>query len=238
MRAFPLLIILGSLAGAWAQRQIGVEEILGKVAETYAYPQRCEFVIHSTSEWPGKNQSSTFFVHVAIQKPDRMRMQLSATGANRGPVQNPNDAVTVADGENTWVYSPKMAQFTKRKEAGAAVMDQLEHELFDRYRRAPGSAPLARLLRQETLEQDGRRIPCYVVEIAHDKKDEFLTWWIDQSRYIVLREDIEEGRGHTGEPVTYRESAVYTVVKINEPLSPDLFVFTPPPGAKQVEKFK
>jgi len=229
---FRLLPIFAILAGASAQPRIDVGEILGNVAATYAAPQRYEFVIRSTSQWPAENRSSAFFVHVAAQKPDRVRMQMSVTGGNAGSGQNPDDAITIADGENTWVYSPKQKQYTKRKGAGAAALNPIEDQLFNRYRNAGKAASRARLLRQESIESDGRTIPCYVVEIVNEPKSEFLIWWIDEARYIVLREDLEQGPGRPNEPVTYRESAVYTVARINEPLSPDLFVFIPPPGAK------
>jgi len=221
-----------------AQPRVDVGEILGKVAETYASPQRYQFVIHSTSQWPAEKRSSEFFVRVAVQKPDRVRMQMSATGTKLDAGRNPDDAVTIADGEFTWIYSPKLAQYTKRKGAGAAALTPIEDQLFARYRNATKAAPRAKLLRQEAIESDGRSRLCYVLEIANEPKSEFLTWWIDEARYIVLREDLEQGPGRPGEPVVYRESAVYTTAAIDEPLSPDLFVFTPPPGSTEVDKFR
>src|SRR5207249_11695191 len=137
---------LAVLASASAQPLIDVAKILDKVAETYTAPQRYELVIHSTSQWPQEKRTSAFFLRVAVQKPDRVRMQMSATGAKLNSGQSPDDAITIADGEFTWVYSPKLAKYTKRKAAGAAALNPIEDQLFTRYRNAGKAVSRARLL--------------------------------------------------------------------------------------------
>jgi outer membrane lipoprotein-sorting protein len=222
-----LVAVLPFVASVPGQAQIDVREALGKVGETYTSAAQYEFVIHTTSS---DSASVPFFLHVAVKKPDRLRMEVTLKERSKSDSRaNPDDAITVADGEYTWIYSPKLAQYTKRKDASEFV-SHAEAQLFIRYCNAARGAGRARALREESLELDGRSVSCYVIEIGDDSRAEVHTWWIDKSRYLVLREDVAKGR--------YRESAVYTVARMNEPLSPDLFVFSPPAGAKQVEEFK
>ena len=222
-----LVAALSILASVPGQAQIDVRQVLAKVSETYSSAAQYEFKIHTTSS---DAASVPFFLHVAVKKPDRLRMEVTLKErAKSDSSTNPDDAITVADGEYTWIYSPKLAQYTKRKDASAFV-SHAEEQLFLRYRNAAHAADRARALREESLESDGRSVSCYVIEIADDSRSEIHTWWIDKSRYLVLREDVAKGQ--------YRESAVYTVARMNEPLTPDLFVFSPPAGAKQVEEFK
>jgi outer membrane lipoprotein-sorting protein len=222
-----LAAVFPILASVPGQAQFDVREALAKVSETYSSAAQYEFAIHTTSS---DAASVPFFLHVAVKKPDRLRMEVTLKERSKSdPSANPDDAITVADGEYTWIYSPKLAQYTKRKDASAFV-SHAEEQLFVRYRNALRGAGRARALREESLELDGRSVSCYVIEIADDSRSELHTWWIDKSRYLVLREDLAKGQ--------YRESAVYTVARMNEPLPLDLFVFSPPAGAKQVEKFK
>jgi outer membrane lipoprotein-sorting protein len=59
------------------------------------------------------------------------------------------------------------------------------------------------------------------------------TWWVDQKRGLVLREDTR--------PASSRRppsSVVYTMASIDEALPAELFHFTPPAGAKLVDRFE
>ena len=83
------------------------------------------------------------------------------------------------------------------------------------------SAKESKVLREESMTLEGSGIECYVIEITGPEGTE--TWWADKARYRILRQDRPDS------------SVVFTTVKINEPLSEDLFKFEPPPGAKKAE---
>lgn len=115
----------------------------------------------------------------------------------------------------------------------------------------------ARLLREETLELDGASVDCYVIEAVYDsgstraragakgaQRSQNLimrkTFWVDKSRYVVLREAFTTESGKAGAENGLGAPSIVTTfsaVKINEPLADDLFVFTPPGDAKEVKDF-
>ena len=214
----PVLLLLAQSSAP----AIDVREALAKIADTYSSAAEYEFVVRTTSTAPG---SSPFFLHIAAKRPNRLRMEISVTGFKSNPSANPDDAVTVADGEFMWEYSPKARQYSKR--TGPASIDRLEEQWFARFRNAAKAAGRARVLREESLEVGGSSVACWVIEIIDESKSNYYTWWVDKSRYLVLREDLTKGR--------FQESAVYTVARVNEALPPGLFVFIPPAGSKHVE---
>lgn len=67
------------------------------------------------------------------------------------------------------------------------------------------------------------RTACYVVSVSTASGGSAYTWWIDKLRYRILRED--HGTSST----------IYTTVKLDEPLPPELFTFVPPAGARKIE---
>jgi outer membrane lipoprotein-sorting protein len=87
----------------------------------------------------------------------------------------------------------------------------------------------ARLLRKETTRVGDATVECEVIEIQAPLPGyrDTYTWWVDDKRHLVLREDTK--------PATPRRpasSTVFAVAQIGGPMPDGLFRFTPPPGAK------
>ncbi|HTA69548.1 MAG TPA: hypothetical protein VK776_14765 [Bryobacteraceae bacterium] len=91
-----------------------------------------------------------------------------------------------------------------------------------RYRHAEDFTKGAKFLREESIEITGAKIACFVLTVAPSGKLEY-TWWVDKQKYRVLREDDAGNR------------AVFTSIRLNEPIRDELFKFEPPPGAKKLE---
>jgi|SRR5579872_7591908 len=92
-----------------------------------------------------------------------------------------------------------------------------------RYRGAADHTSEARLLREEALEIAGVKVACYVMTVSPESRGSAYTWWIDKKSYRILRED------------SANSSAVFTVIKFDEPIDGDLFKFTPPAGAQKMD---
>jgi len=103
-------------------------------------------------------------------------------------------------------------------DASPAAMDQF---MTWRYRGATGFAEGAKFLRDEAIEFGGAKVDCYVVTVSQKKGENTYTWWVDKLHSRILRED------------SAKSSSVFTTIKLNEPLSDDLFKFEPPPGARK-----
>ncbi len=99
-------------------------------------------------------------------------------------------------------------------------MDQFA---MTRYRRAADFIEGAKFLREEAIELAGTKVDCYVVAVPVQGSASLYTWWVDKQRHRILREDDSVS------------SAVFTTIKLNEPLPDELFTFTPPPGARKLE---
>ena len=238
MRAF-VLGIAGLLPAAIAQNQPDPAGILAKVGETYANAKQYRFEMKKSGEESGTLQ-------IAIRTPSRFHFY--AEGSVIDGADSFDRVTMVSDGGSAWNYIGGRGQYT-RKNTSLPLLDteppevspetfvlQAEVVFLSRYARfAKAAASSARLLRQETIPIAGGTADCYVFEI-HAPLPAFqddYTWWVDKNRYLVLREDTKPSSARR-KP----SSTIYTLASIDEPVPEELFHFTPPPGAKQVDRFE
>jgi TonB family protein len=92
----------------------------------------------------------------------------------------------------------------------------------------------------ETIKVGGQEVSAYVVEIEYsfvpaEGRELRRTLWIDQRRFIVLRDLAIRKETRSGKTTELRTLVNLTVAKVNEALPGDLFIFKPPPDARQVE---
>jgi outer membrane lipoprotein-sorting protein len=148
---------------------------------------------------------------VAFKSPDRYRMEGMSSPAYPGEKMN-----LIYDGSTLWVYLPKSNRYTSVPSDQLAPRDRMMGTIEGVFE----GAGEPRLLREETIAFDGdAAVECYVIRFEPGG----ATSWIDQRRFIILRED------------TPASSTIFKTVKLNEPLSDDLFKFTPPEGAAKIE---
>jgi thiol-disulfide isomerase/thioredoxin len=166
-----------------------------------------------------------------------------------------NDVIMVVDGQFTWIYIPSQKQYAKRAAIGdllaalgiksSAFASNTEHFMSG-----------LKTLREESLEIDGQRIECWVVEARIGKLDlswvpspsgEFkpdlsdlvYTFWLEKETGLQ-RQATMSGKaqmpfsnGHQPVEMKTRELTRY---KFDEPLPDSLFQFTAPAGAKEVDE--
>jgi TonB family protein len=92
----------------------------------------------------------------------------------------------------------------------------------------------------ETIKVGEQNISAYVVEseysfVPAEGRELRRTLWIDQRRFIVLRDLAIRRETISGKTTELRTLINLTVAKVNEVLPDDLFIFKPPPDARQVE---
>jgi TonB family protein len=178
---------------------------------------------------------------VAGEKPDRVRVDVRGMGG----------ITTVSDGKQTWTYQAFLKQYTKNDSpqslaqvlSSSPVVALLPHEGL--------STESARLIGEEQLPVGGDPHVCYVIEVKERepvaggsgaKTDSGSTrFWIDKTTYLVLKSVTSthiEDRPMVGGPTDMKNTLIVQSLKTNQPLSADLFAFTPPAGAKAVESFQ
>jgi outer membrane lipoprotein-sorting protein len=66
------------------------------------------------------------------------------------------------------------------------------------------------------------------------------TLWVDKTRYLVYQEESASKITMPGanEPINERDTTKFDSVSVDEPISPDVFTFTPPPGATEMDTSK
>jgi thiol-disulfide isomerase/thioredoxin len=176
----------------------------------------------------------------AVVNPDKMRVEL------KGPM---GETTIVTDGEYTWVYIPALKQYTKK---AAIPGRQASFETSGMGNMTDPSTAIgdAKILGEETIEVDGNKYVCWVVEIKLDKPkmpqpggaeltDGVITLWIDKDLKIdwKMTMSVKMQGGPLPKPVELKQESIKRALKLDVDLPDSLFRFTPPEGAKEVAEF-
>jgi outer membrane lipoprotein-sorting protein len=225
---FGLLVVFSY--AAFAQTQPDAAEILKKVSETYKDVSQYEVESTVTIHDPSSGRDLSGSTRIAFKGPDKYREE--AKGSLLTLIADPSkpvvdEAITVYDGSKMWVYVPKSNEY--RVYAVPKLPRDSRPEDADLfmgigpYRHAVEAFAPGHFLREERIASGGTA-DCFVIEATGPGAGALL--WIDKNNYHVLRVDsAAEG---------YGSSQVFKTVKLNEPLSDDLFKFVPPPGATKL----
>ena len=176
---------------------------------------------------------------VSAINPDKKRIETKSA---------PAGTMIVSDGEYTWTYISTLNQYTKK-----AAIDWQQSPLASL---GIGSASdMERMFKnvktvgEETLDVDGSKIDCWVVEFGLDKipfppmegtdLSNFVEkCWIAKDQKICFKVTLSGTLSGGAVPgnVGLKETATIHLVKLNEDLPESLFHFTPPEGALELEK--
>jgi outer membrane lipoprotein-sorting protein len=222
MRTVIVAVLFLPFGAALAQTPPpSVGEILKKVGEVYKNVKDYEFV------YEGHSGDRTLHGTFAFKSPYKYRLE----GRGLEPDLDPNEVLSIiADGSNIWIYYAQANIYVRRDFTPytSGNMSPYSPEFTDiymtqRYRHASDYIATARLLGDEKIGDRAAKLDCYVLVVFPNGPNLPFTWWIDKSTYRILRED------DAGNIVTF------TTVKLDEPLSDNLFKFDPPQGARKVE---
>jgi outer membrane lipoprotein-sorting protein len=209
MRGAALALFICAARG---QSQPDAAEILSKVSGVYKSATEYEFVMDTTYIGAAATaQAPGFPARLAFKSPDRYRIEGISTAGYSGEKMD-----IIYDGSTLWMYLPKSNRYA------SAPSDQLtpNDRMMGHFQPAFDDAGPARLLREETIAAAGdAAVECYVLHF--DLNGE--TVWVDKRRFYILRED------------SATSSTIFKGVKVNEPLSDELFKFNPPAAATKID---
>ena len=171
---------------------------------------------------------------------------------NKYRLQKNNDwlpKIQVSDGHTEWIYRPDLQEYIERPAGASAQRDVLlTAGRIEAMQAAHTIAELANgvqaavYLPEQTLVINGQTLICRVVQAESKDTKTKLMFWIEKNTLIVrkvqsaTRHFYRAGGGEAiGTSVT-----TYSTVTLNLPAdsnSAKLFQFSPPAGAKLVEKF-
>ncbi len=170
--------------------------------------------------------------------PGKTRMEVKTAGLT---------FLDLSDGENTWIYNSMAKQYTRiaAGQGPAAVVAAMGVKLPD----PSAVATSYKTAADGIIEIDGQKHDCWIVEVqigemtlpSADKTIPKMTgavmsYWIDKKTGIEIQTTIAMKMVIGGKDVEMHQKSVKKNVKIDEPLSEALFVFTPPPDAKEVKE--
>ncbi|HEV8148231.1 MAG TPA: redoxin domain-containing protein [Bryobacteraceae bacterium] len=174
---------------------------------------------------------------VAVRRPDRMRVESKSEAA---------DMTIVSDGENTWIHMLPANQYVKRAAASSPDAAVLQSGLLQKLPDINKSIRSIKLTGQDTLEIEGKKYQCWLVETRFDKIEmpSFATggtiqnavqiMWIDKERNLLLQNSFGAriNAPALGVPIEMLVSTLTTSLQIEPELADSLFVFTPPEDSK------
>jgi outer membrane lipoprotein-sorting protein/peroxiredoxin len=187
----------------------------------------------------GKPMKMTISATTSGINPDKVRMESKTSMGGGG-------ATVVSDGEFTWIYIPQLKQYSKKAALGSP-QGFIQSFGFDKMPDAAKLAEATRVLRAETVEVDGQRHDCWVLETRVDKlplpmppgaelSNVVMTRWLDKELGMDVRSEMS-GKMEAGpmKATMQQEMRVHSI-QFDQPLPDSLFAFTPPEGAQQVEE--
>ncbi|HML18285.1 MAG TPA: redoxin family protein [Bryobacteraceae bacterium] len=199
-----------------------------------------QFVAENVTEtpFPGAPMNVTTETQSAYLNPGKTRMEVKAPGVT---------FLDVSDGETTWVYNSMAKQYVKIAAAQGpeAVMAAIGVKLPD-----PSSVKVTyKTTGDQAIEIDGEKHDCWVVEAqigemtlpSSDKAPPkmtgaTMTYWIDKQIGIDFQMTMAMKMAIGGKELVMHQKTTKKSVKIDQPLAESLFVFTPPPDAKEVKE--
>ncbi len=186
--------------------------------------------------------SVTMTNSVAAINPDKKRIE------TRSQMSGARSTI-VSDGTCTWFYNSALNQYAKRL---ASQRFQSLDASFG-LGQLPEPAQLfsdVKTVRDEVIEAGGRKYDCWLVEARIDKfamaqppgtvlTDCAVSFWITKDRKIALRTTLSgkmQGSAVAG-TIDVRQKMTTVSLKLNADLPDELFHFTAPAGASEVEEF-
>lgn len=170
----------------------------------------------------------------------------------------------IYDGNAMWMYMPMANSYSKLPLSGSPSLEAgaMGGGMFgganalDEYKNVSQGIKEAKIVRSEKLRVGDADVDCWVVSLEYgpwgsdaaaqaagvSPKDleHSKTLWVDKNRFLVYREDskIKMTMPNANTSTNIKQTSKVQSVTVNDPVSPDVFTFTPPPGAKEMDESK
>ena len=216
-----------------------VGDILRRMGSTYSQLRNYHIVAVRQDAYvePRLGSSQSSVITLDADGKGRMRMNLTGEGPN---------ILIVNDGKTTWHYAYGKKTYTERKQVEAAagpgtpdrdadqvdLLGQIRNLLVGRYVKLWQFEKQASIQGEQTVEFQGRKTPCYrVVFHLKDLSDQL---WIDESSYLVLREETVQSIADSERRSLVTDTLRIREIGTNATHPAGFFTFTPPEGSHRV----
>lgn len=168
----------------------------------------------------------------------------------------------VFDGSTMWMYMPAANSYSKiplhsGAEAGGGMFGLGANGLQE-YKNVTARAKESKILRSEKLRVNDSDADCWVFSLEYEPMGseasvaaqaagvpvgdfaQSKTLWVDKTRYLVYQVDAASKMTmpNANTPTNVKQTRKVESITVNEPVSPDVFTFTPPAGAKEMGESK
>jgi len=238
------LLLSFTCALAYGQPLPDAESLMKQVADAAKRYHSVQFVSENTSETASGNGKPFKIVSKVTETrvtPGRSRIESSTAGMT---------VLVVSNAEFTYMYSSSKKEYVKIP-AGlgpAGMMLAMGMKMPD----LDGIRQSYKTLREETLEIDGVKHDCWVLEdnigemsVPLPQSDQppvkatgvAMTMWVDKKLLITMQTFMSMKMELSNMPaMEMRQTIVVKNLKIDQPVDESLFTFTPPEGAKEVKE--
>lgn len=222
--AHVLLLTFGFAACVTAE-DISALQLFQKVSANYAALFHGTYDLEQveTREYPGPVENRTEIHRRIVGSGTAYRDQVLPLGP-----------LYLFDGSHRWSHNPDRNEYTR---AAGTVSGPPSLHFFEPNMYAVGGA---RYLRQETLQLDGSPVLCQVIEVDPASGSRFseMTYWIDPTRYLILKVSYKSTFISPDRPAPSISSVTVSLAKakLGQPIDASLLRFDPPPGAAEVQK--
>lgn len=173
----------------------------------------------------------------------------------------------VYDGNAMWMYMPTGNSYSKlplssgspSAEAGAMGGGMFGGaNALQEYKSVTEGLKEAKIVRSEKLHVNDSEADCWVVSLQYEGVGSEATaamqsaglpandfarakmLWIDKTRYLIYQDEstMKMTMPNANAPTNVKQTSKVQSFTVNDPVSPDVFTFTPPPGAKEMDESK
>jgi len=173
----------------------------------------------------------------------------------------------VFDGSTMWMYMPaanSYSQLPLSSGSPSAEARAMGGGMFgganalQEYKNITTSVKVAKILGSEKLRVNGSDVDCWVVSLEYDPMGSAASaaaqaaglpfrdlghskmLWVDKASHLVYEDDTSTKMtvANTNAPTNMHQKSKVESVTVNDPVSPEVFTFTPPAGAKEMDESK
>jgi len=180
---------------------------------------------------------------MAVSNPGKLRIE------SGGPL---GKSLIVSDGEHSWMYLSALKQYTKTHAASTpeSMVKMMLPGMTDPLDQINSKDPFldVTISGEETVEVEGEKIPCYVVEAKLDtvKLTQSMQLsgveklWIDKKTRLTLKQTMSATlkAGALSDPAEVNQAVSVVSWKLDNEVPDETFHFTPPEDAQLVAEFR
>ena len=256
-----LLFVFAAAVSAAAQTapdQPDAVDLLKNVELTYGAMNTYSAKVNSTMAMNGAGAQGKMNMETALT------ITADSTGRFRMESTGMMGMTVVYDGSNMWLYMPTANSYSKLPLGGASHAATMGGGVFGaanapvEYKSVTTGVKEAKILRSEKVHVNGSDADCWVISLEYEGPGSnesaaaqtagmafsdlarSRTLWVDKSRYLVYEDDsvAKMTMPNTNTSTTMKQTSKVESVAVNDPVSPNVFAFTPPADAREMDESK